>query len=58
MEGYLKSKVYVICTRIIIEFEQNVGEQITTVLMETVQQVMGNLLSIVQQFVLEDGRHC
>jgi len=57
MEGYLKSKVFVICTRIIIEFEQNVGEQITIVLMEMVQQVMGNLLSRIQQFLLEDGRH-
>jgi hypothetical protein len=45
MEGYLKSKVHVICTRIIIELEENVGEQITAVLMEMVQQVMGNLLS-------------
>jgi hypothetical protein len=57
MKGYLKSKVYVICTRIIIEFEQNVREQITAVLMEMVQQVMGNLLSRVQQFILEEGRH-
>jgi len=57
MEGYLKSKVCVICTRIIIEFEQNVRKQITAVLMEMVQQVMGNLLSRVQQFVLEDARH-
>jgi uncharacterized metal-binding protein YceD (DUF177 family) len=57
MDGYLKSKVYVICTRIITEFEQNVREQITAVLMEMVQQVMGNLLSRVQQFLLEDGRH-
>jgi hypothetical protein len=44
MEGYLKSKVCVFCTGIIIEFEQNVREQITAVLMEMVQQVMGNLL--------------
>jgi hypothetical protein len=57
MEGYFKSKVYVICTRLIIEFEQNVREQITAVLMEMVQQVMGNLLSRVQQFIMEDGRH-
>jgi len=57
MEVYLKSKIYVICTRIIIEFEQKVGEQITAVLMEMVQQVMGSLLSRVQQFVPEDGRH-
>jgi len=49
--------MYVICTRIIINFEQNVGEQITAVLRGMVQQVMGNLLSRVQQFTMEDGRH-
>jgi hypothetical protein len=57
MGSYLKSNVYVIYTRIIIEFEQNVREQITAVLIEMVQEVMGNFLSRVQQFILEDGRH-